>query len=236
MHKGLLRASFYVSSILLLTSKLLASVVTNGSFEADAIANPWKVTATLSHWNTPYSYVEIQRSGLYGPGNLAPDGLQWVELDLPLTPADMPVAAVPQIFQDVPTIAGGTYSLSFSYSPRPNYGEQILGVFWGVSTSATPPLVFQTGSSGSNPSLNWQPWNHTVFATESWMRLGFGSLANFCYDGNAGGNLLDNVALTLVTAPDVSDVPEPAPAALLLIAALVGGVLRSKRPRSATNC
>ena len=235
--------AFHVTLLILGPGLLSASLVNNGSFEENAIGGDWAITGTLTGWSTPYNYVEIQKNGLYGAGSVAPNGVQWVELDLPLTPTGSPVALTAQIFQDVPSIVGGTYSLSFSYSPRANYGQQILGVFWGSPEAPATPLAFQVGSFGSDPSLNWQLQTYTFVATENSMRLGFGSLENLVQTLNtipegidAGGNLLDNVALTLIQGPngtfnggvESSEVPEPATPMLIGVALLLFAVSRVK--------
>jgi hypothetical protein len=175
----------------LLASPLLASaanLVTNGSFEADAMPNgSWSIYSNLTGW-TGTPNIEL-RDNVAGA---AFDGLNYVELDTYYNSG---------MFQDVATVTGAHYNLSFAYSPRPGTGNtNDINVLWNGSLIA--PLA---GSNGDGVN-HWTVYNIDVIgAAGATSRLTF----NAAGVSDSYGGSLDAVSLT-------SAVPEPQTYALLL--------------------
>jgi len=207
--------------LLVASTSASANMIGNGSFESpETTTDPasgtfglWKVYSSLTGWETPINYIELQRNGLYGtdPSAQAPDGVQWAELDS--------VGNV-QLRQKVQTEAGSLYSLSFFYSERPDYGMQQLAVYWNNTLVSVVGSDLQVSTSG----LNWRKYTFDLVGTGSEGVLAFGSLANFADKLGAGGNLLDNVILTKTSGAEV-----PEPTSLLLLTA--GGAIVASRRR-----
>ena len=172
------------------------NLVSNGGFESPVVVNTtttnlWQlyglqaasiygVTDSIPGWaprQTGSGYqVEVHRN-LYGQ---APEGNQYAEID---------AAGIVTLVQPLSTVMHATYKIEFLYAPRPDAGEQSLGVYWnGQLVSA----VTGTGTAGSPP--NWQTKTFNVSATSTNSILGFGSIK-----GNGAGNFIDKVSVTLVT-------------------------------------
>lgn len=105
-----------------------------------------------------------------GVNNWAPaEGDQHAELD---TDCDGPTGAsgteyTPvRIYQDLPTCAGGTYEIKYSWSPRPGHPDNGLTVEWGGETIGT-----HSGTGGSNTA--WTPVTQTKTASGTTTRLEF---------------------------------------------------------------
>jgi len=136
--------------------------------------------------------IELQKNNLYGVPSNSPndptfnawDGNQWAELDYTLNGVGMGQSAVPQIYQDLSTIQGASYLLSFYYTPRPDGGAQQLGVFGGNASAITPTFVQQTSYASGSSALTWTPYQVQFVATSNLMRIGFGSLANLVVGTN----------------------------------------------------
>ena len=189
------------------------NLIANGSFEAPTVTDHnggWQLYTGLPNWDVPGSYVELQSNGLYGPGSVAADGTQWVELDSP--------ANVAQILQSLDTLPGVSYNVNFWYASRPGYGEQTLGVYWNNS------LMETVGGSGSVTGLHWTNYSFDFIATGATSTLGFGSLGNYVGYNDAGGNLVDHVVVT-------GGAPVPEPSTLLLLTAGAGIAARRRRAR-----
>ena len=193
------------------------NLIQNSSFEDNTIApgvnqtntylngGAWQVFTAIDRWGLGYpTYgIELQRNNLYGvpsnapSGNNAWDGLQFAELDYRLGLFGIGQTATPQVFQDISTVQGATYLLSFYYSPRPDAGQQQLGVFWGATSAPMPALVQSTLVGQGTSALTWSRYDFSLVATSTSMRIGFGSLQNRIDLSYSGGNLLDLVSLTI---------------------------------------
>ena len=175
----------------LLAAPVLASaanLVTNGSFEADAMPNgSWSIFSNLTGW-TGTPNIEL-RDNVAGA---AYDGLNFVELD---------TYANSGMFQDVATTTGAHYTLSFAYSPRPGTGNtNDINVLWNGS------LVQALAGSNFGGSHNWAVYSlDVVGGAGSTSRLTF----NAAGVSDSYGGSLDAVSLT-------SAVPEPQTYALML--------------------
>jgi len=131
----------------LLASPLLASaanLVTNGSFEANAMPNgSWSIFSNLTGW-TGAPNIEL-RDNVAGA---AYDGLNFVELD---------TTGNSGMFQDIATTAGAHYSLSFAYSPRPGTGNtNDINVLWNGS------LVQALAGTNAGGANNWSVYTLDV--------------------------------------------------------------------------
>jgi len=91
------------------------------------------------------------------------------------------------IYQDVATITGEFYDLSFAFSPRPSTSasENILEVLWEGFVVAT------IGPDAGSGDVDWGVHNMQLEATQDGSRLEFRDAGN----GNSVGTLLDNVSL-----------------------------------------
>jgi hypothetical protein len=178
------------------------NLVNNGSFEYPEVTHSecWGIWASGTsglewtvEWTNDVSekwdgysrpttaYIELQKNGIYF-GLTAAEGDQWAELDSdwfgPGGPSGEPANI--KIYQDLTTVPGVSYSLSFAYSPRPGALDNVLIVTWGETTVDT---ISASGSAA------WTTKTYTVVASETTTRLMFEE------DGTADGlgMLLDNV-------------------------------------------
>lgn len=181
-----------------------SNLVSNGSFEADSVANgDWAIVSNLTSW-TGLPNVEI-RNNIAGA---AQDGVNYVELD---------TAGNAGISQ---TITGtGLATLSFWYSARPNTGAtNDLTVSFGNLTAT----VLQ-GVSNLTSSNIWQQFTATVdMGTSGSTTLSFYGAG--VSDGFGGA--LDNISVTAV--------PEPESYAMLLAGlGLIGTIARRRNKADA---
>ena len=122
----------------------------------------------------------------------AQSGQQYVELDSDWDGPSGSLSGEPasvRIYQDVPTVPGKDYTLSFWFSRRPDASDEAtnkMRVTWGGSTVATN----LSGDAGSiNP--NWKEYSYTVHATAGTTRLAFEDIGT----ADSYGTYLDNVSL-----------------------------------------
>jgi hypothetical protein len=179
MRKYLLFSALFLSFATL--SLRASNIVVNGSFEDPALSNPsWSLFTTIPGWSLASGpYIEVQNHVAGDPYA----GNQFVELDS---------TAESAIFQDLPTVAGVQYYLSFAFSPRPTVPVNIMGVSWNGSPVTT---LSADGSALSNTS--WTVYSFTVAATQSTTRLQFSGLG----PSDGLGEYLDAVS--------VEQTPEP---------------------------
>jgi parallel beta-helix repeat protein len=131
------------------------SILVNGGFEDPVIPDhSWTIeTNGIPGWAYGRGDgIEIQRRVVSNPA----EGNNFVEL----------AAGLPgNIFQNVSTTPGATYTLSFQYRPRPGYAalESTTEVWWGGQLITT--------LSGEN--LPWTTYTFSLGATDSTTRLEF---------------------------------------------------------------
>jgi len=184
-------------------------LVINGSFESPLIADSqsWNIftTSQLNSWNVEWvsltpstfnnytrptdAYLELQNSLTgFDPQN----GNQYAELDSdwdgPTGTLNGEPASV-KIHQDIPTIAGATYHISFWFSPRPNTNleENRLELQWNGDVKAT------LEAAGEN-NTTWVKHDYTFTATGTTTRLQFADMGY----ADSEGTFLDNVSVKCV--------------------------------------
>jgi hypothetical protein len=193
------------------------NLVVNGSFEDPALNSSWDVFPSIPGWTLSYGpAIEIQRQ--YS-GWSAAHGSQWVELDADTIPSTGTNGSI-GIYQDISTIPGTVYQLSFAFSPRPGYhpnDEAYDGVrvLWGGNHVAT---ITADGRPLSQP--NWVYYTYTLVASGTLTRLEFQDAGLY---NNTYGAYIDDVRLQLV--------PEPA-SLIALATGVVGLVARRRRARA----
>ena len=118
MNKHVIAAAIGAACVLGVSSANAGLI--NGSFEADIqAAGTWGVYSNLVGWTGGANGIEL-RNNIAGT---AYDGVNFVELD---------TTANSIATQDIATIIGQTYSLSFAYSPRTGIASDsnTIEVYW----------------------------------------------------------------------------------------------------------
>ena len=181
-----------------------AELVTNGGFEAPAIPNhSFSYLHSIPGWTLASGpAIEIQNHVAGSPYA----GNQFVELDS---------SANSGMYQDLSTVVGRTYELSFAYSARPGIAANSTGinVSWGGLSVANPDL-----SGIGLTDTSWKVYKYDLKADSTTTRLQFTATGI----SDSYGGYLDAVS--------VSAIPEPSVVALSGIAGLValGGIIRRK--------
>lgn len=186
-------------------------LVTNGDFEDPSLpTSSYGIYGAISGWQLlpgSQSGIEIQNNVAGSPGS----GQQFVELD-----GD----GVSGIYQDLTTVVGQLYKLTFAFSARPGVVDNKLNVLWGGV-----PVAALLADGANLGDTQWQTFSYDLLATSTTTRLSFD---NFGEQSDSLGSYLDAVSVQESTAA----VPEPATVLGALVAGgLVG--LRSRRQRSA---
>lgn len=181
-----------------------ANLITNGSFEIPTNPpgpNGFAIFPAIPGWTSPGG-IEIQRNSVLGAGNVAQDGLQYVELN---------VNGPTSLSQDISGLqVGQQYLLTFYYSARPGTGANTaVATFEG-----NPPIPLAAGPVGQ---IAWLQFSRLVTVTDSTSTLTFTGLT----PNTSLGNLLDNVSLVQVAVPE--------PATLAVFGALAAGAFGLRR-------
>lgn len=178
------------------------NLLVNGSFEAASLAaystGRWGAFSSLQGWTA------LSGSKIELWNNLenvrATSGANFGELDY--------AGARDGFYQDVKTVAGQRYDLSFDARSRPGFTSSTttVEVLWNGSVIATVP-----------PGDSWKNYDFSVVGTGGQDRLTFREAANQSSDGL--GALYDNVTLTAATSAPASPpaTTPPAAAANLLV-------------------
>lgn len=191
------------------------NLITNGSFETPVVTNPakWDVfptgTAGLG-WTVNWASTTTTFNGQTRPVNallelqnkfsgwMAQDGNQYAELDSAWggpnsgLPGNAP--ALVSIYQNISTITGQKYKLTYFFSPRPGTGANENDVIVKINGQKVQE---ETASGTSLTQPNWMPFQVEFTATGSSTKIEFvgGGVA----DGL--GNFLDNVKVTQENCP-----------------------------------
>jgi hypothetical protein len=154
------------------------NLIVNGDFEVNSLApGTAALVSNLLGWNNTAGQVKLWkgRNGL-----LAGSGASHMEIDALVT--------VPNsVYQDIATVAGATYDLSFLQSPRPGYGANSnrFEVYWNGTLLGA---FARDGAALTNTA--WQRANFVVIGTGN-DRLWFKEI-----DTDVGGAFVDDVRLT----------------------------------------
>ncbi|MBH5386116.1 Ig-like domain-containing protein [Bradyrhizobium diversitatis] len=167
------------------------NLLVNGSFETTDSSplgeGRWGAYKSISGW-TAISGGTIELWNNLN-GVRASDGGNFGELDY--------LGARDGFYQDVKTVAGQVYQLSFDARSRPGFTGATcsIEVLWNDSVIATVP-----------PGSNWTNYDFNVVGTGSNDRLTFREVASQGSDGL--GALYDNIELTAATAAPTTPLPE----------------------------
>ncbi|MDF0578230.1 Ig-like domain-containing protein [Bradyrhizobium yuanmingense] len=165
------------------------NLLVNGSFEATAVADGrWGAYKSVSGW-TAISGGTIELWNNHS-GVKASDGANFGELDY--------LGARDGFYQDVKTVAGQVYQLSFDARTRPGFNSATcsIEVLWNGSVVAAVP-----------PGSAWDSYDFKVVGTGGNDRLTFREVSSQGSDGL--GALYDNIELTVATATPPTQIPEP---------------------------
>ncbi len=161
------------------------NLIVNGGFETPALANgTWQVfpDASQTSWTVESGAgLEIQNHAAGDPHS----GNQLAELDSNNSSA---------ISQTVTTVAGGNYTLSFWYSPRPNRpaGDNTIGTVVKVVSDNTVLVTDTIGAaSAGGANTNWQHFSYNFVAADTGTKVMFTDLGT----NNSFGGYLDDVSL-----------------------------------------
>ncbi len=161
--------------------------ILNGSFETPVVSNPglWDIFTTGFDWvaekvSDNSSELEFQRG--YGAGETGSawtprDGEQIVELD---------GNGATRIYQDITTVIGATYDISYSFSARPNVASNNLS----VSVDATEVDTQQADGTGMT-NTSWIDDTVSFVATGTTTRVQFENTDT----SDSLGTFLDNVSV-----------------------------------------
>jgi len=231
-----------LSAALLVSSSVVsASLITNGSFEellfidnsnAQGLVHntnllnfenkhkAWDVFYSLPGWvTTAGNGIELQKNIV----SKSADGQHHVELDS--HPRGASNAVMTQTLNSL--TVGATYLLEFSYKPRTNQtNDNGINVFWydaATNYNFDMNADFKiNGKKKNNPK--WAVQSIMLTAQSDTMDLSFGAFGK----QNSLGGLIDNVSLVQVSAGLVASVPEP-PMLLLSLLGFFAIIFRQQK-------
>ena len=193
-------------------------LVVNGGFETPEVTNPalWDIfNSSLTNWITSWMYGSPTQSGNYnrpeqaslelqkGAAGDPNTGLQLAELDTdwfgPSNPIGAPAAT--KIYQDIQTVPGRQYTISFWFSPRPDttVDDNALGFSWDGINQGTITNGATTGNT------NWKQYTYTLTAIGSTTRIEFSDLGQ---PSDSLGTYLDDVSVRCCQTPVCVSSPE----------------------------
>ncbi|MHC5600038.1 MAG: DUF642 domain-containing protein [Nostoc sp.] len=207
------------------------NLLVNGSFEDTTLSgtsqaqltSDWQTYSSINGWTaTPNGQIEVQR-GIAGTPYA---GFNLAELDSHnYDPSKFSAQNPLGFYQNVTTVAGQNYTLSFAYSPRPNTAavENVFDILVGdvKNSSNIFKQTISDGAGGANTA--WSIFTTTFKATSDLSRV------QFNYNGplNTYGAYIDDVKLVTASAA----VPEPSAITGIVLAGL-GLVTLKKRNAS----
>lgn len=147
------------------------NLVTNGGFEQPVVKEAWSLYDSIPGWTElDEKQLELQKS-LWTPK----EGKQYIELDSTESTT---------IYQDIRTVPGTTYRLTFAFSPRPGVADNQLQISWNGK------IVDELSDSGAGKTdTKWKYHTYDLKAISKHTRLQFHDLDN----SDSYGTFLDNV-------------------------------------------
>lgn len=190
---------------------LSAQVVQNGGFENPAVSPPCCNTAppaVIPNWTVGTGNTNVV-IGTYGStnGNLAAEGNQYLDL--------VGQGGTGSIYQDLSTMIGQTYLLTFDYSHNLFTPSSATSASASVDVGDLFDIIMH--STGDTSNLDWQLYSNVFTATDTTTRLTFTNLTG----GTNEGVFLDAVSAVAV--------PEPGTWAMMLLG--FGGIGLAMRRR-----
>ena len=160
------------------------NLVVNGSFEDPPLnSTQFLITGNIPGWTASVGEIEIQNN-FPGAGGAAA-GAQHAELG---------ARSPSTIYQDVPTVVGGTYTLSFALRARP--GTLLTDNRVGVSAGGAA-----LGDVDATSVTTWAYHSFTIVATTATTRIAFADKGD---NPNSLGTFIDDVSLTDTTPPVIT--------------------------------
>lgn len=212
----ILMKSFIVATVLAFSALVQANLIVNGSFEDnDVKSNSWKwfTSANVQGWDG--STIEIwdnyQNFRAY-------EGDQYAELN-----AHGNRGQAFSIFQNIQTIVGARYSVSFAYAARTNNNEQFSYTVGGNNA------VIESIIISDHVVKKWKLFETSFVASSVNSQITFTSVRP---STATIGNFLDNVVVTMQPTISAANVSAPATLTFFFVGALGLLVLRRGRFKS----
>jgi len=170
-----------------IAAPVAVNLIQNGSFENDSVAvNSWKSFTAIDGWNADNNGFEIWNN--YN-GVTAKEGNQFAELN-----ADPGTGTAFSIYQDINTVAGQSYDISFAYQARNNNNEAFSFFVGSIAWLLT-----------DHTTDGWSIFSNSFVAQQATTTITFTSVTPLT---GTVGNFLDDVKVAAA-------VPEPGTLALL---------------------
>ena len=188
-----------IGAAIAVSASSAGAAVVNGSFEADLqAAGTWAVYPNLTGWTGGPNGIEL-RNGVAGT---AYEGVNFVELD---------TTANSIATQNITTVLGESYYLSFAYSPRTGVdaGSNGIEVYWGGVL-----VDLYTGTTNANAAWTLYTVTVTGHGTDSLEFRAVGTSDSY------GGSL---------DAISIAAVPEPSTWAMMILGFLGVGFMAYRR-------
>jgi hypothetical protein len=198
MKKILLSAAILVSLIGAANASVTADLVQNGSFEANTINNGQWTFNPIADWTSSWSGNQVElRNNVSGQ---AYEGKNFVELD---------GYGNSSITQNISTVAGKTYTLSFAYNNRIDTNARTGGTSTGSAALASNGLQWNFGSFSGTVGGNlitdvgtWHTFSQNIVAgTTGLTALKFTSIGT----DDTYGSSLDNVSVSVLPVPEAEE-------------------------------
>jgi len=201
----------FMSGFLLLfaaSSAQASNLVINGGFEAPALAfQTWANELSIPGWVLASGQnIEIQN---YAAGNPY-EGNQLLELD---------GLDEISIYQDIPTVAGTQYQISFAFSARPNLTalgltDNLMGILWDGTSLGTV-----SASGVGLTQTDWTVYTYRAIASSTTTRLQLSGLGH----SDGLGEYVDAVSVSQSQSQiEVFNTTVPEPSTMMIC---LGGLL-----------